>query len=79
MCTVLLMSSQLEWACLHLRHLEIHAKCISRPDDLRGLWNRKENEVLQWYDVQFSRSVVFDSLRPHESQHTRPPCPSPTP
>ena len=29
--------------------------------------------------VQFSRSVVFDSLRPHESQHTRPPCPSLTP
>ena len=29
--------------------------------------------------VQFSRSVVFDSLRPHEPQHTRPPCPSPTP
>ena len=29
--------------------------------------------------VQFSPSVVPDSLRPHEWQHTRPPCPSPTP
>ena len=29
--------------------------------------------------VQFSHSVVSDSLRLHESQHTRPPCPSPTP
>ena len=29
--------------------------------------------------VQFSRSVVSDSLRPHESQYARPPCPSPTP
>ena len=29
--------------------------------------------------VQFSHSVVSDSLRPHESQHARPPCPSPTP
>ena len=29
--------------------------------------------------VQFSHSVVSDSLRPHELQHTRPPCPSPTP
>ena len=28
--------------------------------------------------VQFSLSVVSDSLRPHESQHARPPCPSPT-
>ena len=29
--------------------------------------------------VQFSRSVVSDSLQPHESQHARPPCPSPSP
>ena len=29
--------------------------------------------------VHFSRSVVSDSLRHHELQHTRPPCPSPTP
>jgi len=28
---------------------------------------------------QFSRSVVSDSLQPHESQHARPPCPSPSP
>ena len=28
--------------------------------------------------IQFSRSVVSDSLWPHESQHARPPCPSPT-
>ena len=34
---------------------------------------------LQLSSVQFSRSVVSDSLRPHESQHDRPPCPSPTP
>ena len=29
--------------------------------------------------VQFSCSVMTDSLRPHESQHARPPCSSPTP
>ena len=29
--------------------------------------------------VQFSLSVVPDSLQPHELQHARPPCPSPTP
>ena len=29
--------------------------------------------------VQFSRPVMSDSLWPHESQHARPPCPSPTP
>ena len=31
------------------------------------------------YTVQFSHSVVSYSLRPHEPQHARPPCPSPTP
>ena len=30
-------------------------------------------------EVQFSHSVMSDSLRPHELQHARPPCPSPTP
>ena len=29
--------------------------------------------------VQFTRSITSNSLRPHEPQHTRPPCPSPTP
>ena len=31
------------------------------------------------YSVQFSRSVMSNSLRPHGVQHARPPCPSPTP
>ena len=33
----------------------------------------------QFSSVQFSHSVVSDSLQPHESQHARPPCPSPIP
>ena len=37
------------------------------------------NCILQFSSVQFSRSVVSDSLPPHELQHARPPCPSPTP
>ena len=36
-------------------------------------------KVHQFSSVQFSHSVVSDSLRPHESQHARPPCPSPAP
>ena len=37
-------------------------------------------QVLHNHDsVQFSRSVVSNSLWPHEPQHARPPCPSPTP
>ena len=35
-------------------------------------------ESLDISSVQFSCSVVSDSLQPHESQHARPPCPSPT-
>ena len=43
-----------------------------------GIQNKKAyHKSLGSY--QFSHSVVSDSLRPHESQHARPPCPSPTP
>ena len=34
---------------------------------------------IQFSSVHFSHPVVSDSLQPRESQHTRPPCPSPTP
>ena len=34
---------------------------------------------VQCSSVQFSHSVMSDSLRPHESQHAKPPCPSQTP
>ena len=40
-----------------------------------GMWTT----VSTVSSVQFSRSVVSDSLWPHESQHARPPCSSPTP
>ena len=43
---------------------------------------RSKNDILgsvKHSSVQFSRSVVSDSLRPHELQHARPLCPSPTP
>ena len=36
------------------------------------------HNLVQFSSVQFSGSVVSDSLRPHESQHARPPCPSST-
>ena len=40
--------------------------------------SRRDSSV-QFSSVQFTRSVVSDSLRLHESQHARPPCPSSTP
>ena len=39
----------------------------------------QETKIMASGPIQFSRSVVSDSLQPHESQHARPPCPSPTP
>ena len=44
-------------------------------------WKRRTTtQSKNWFSsIQFSCSVVSDSLRPHESQHTRPSCPSPTP
>ena len=43
-------------------------------------WNwHKTLIIFVYYSVQFSCSVVSNSLRPHESQHARPPYPSPTP
>ena len=43
------------------------------------IWPTGNLLLYQFSSVQFSHSVVSDSLQPHESQHTRPPCPSPTP
>ena len=37
----------------------------------------KLTKRVQFSSLQFSRLVVSDSLRPHELQHARPPCPSP--
>ena len=49
----------------------VNQKEILEPKDMKS--------EMTICSVQFSYSVVSDSLRPHESQHTRPPCPSPTP
>ena len=48
---------------------------------LRNLYGGQKASVKTRHGtiVQFSRSVVSDSLRPHEPQHARPPCLSPTP
>ena len=41
--------------------------------------SQKEKHLYSISSVQLSRSVVSNSLRPHEAHHARPPCPSPTP
>ena len=44
------------------------------------LWGKMNHQHLQHFSsFHFNHSVMSDSLWPHESQHARPPCPSPTP
>ena len=54
---------------------------ISQADPVYLTTYRDSSQVLVclFYSVQFSRSVMSNSLQPHGLQHTRPPCPSPTP
>ena len=49
------------------------------PNTMGFLWAICLCLFLKLESVQFSRSVVSGCLQPHESQHARPPCPSPTP
>ena len=73
-------------------HSSVQCSCLENPRD-GGAWWAAAYGVAQSQtrlkqlsssssssdSVQFSRSVVSDSLQPHESQHARPPCPSPAP
>ena len=54
------------WKILEKMGIPDHLTCLLRT-------------YRQVSSVQFSRSVMSDSLQPHELQHARPPCPSPTP
>ena len=45
----------------------------------RNLEISREHFMQGFNSIQFNRSVVSDSLQPHEPQHARPPCPSLTP
>ena len=52
---------------------------LTYPEQICYLKMKGYQLYLGCSSVQFSRSVLSDSLRPHESQHARPPCPSPAP
>ena len=53
---------------------------INLPKETKDLYIENYKTLMKEISsVQFSRSVVSDSLRPHESQHARPPCSSPSP
>ena len=50
----------------------------STLEDVQRINKNKKRCIMSFSSVQFSHSVMSDSLRPYEPQHTRPPCPSPT-
>ena len=52
---------------------------METEDDIVGWHHRLNEHMSESHSVQFSHSVISNSLRPHESQHARPPSPSPTP
>ena len=54
-------------------------KLVPGAKNVGDYWFIVYFKILSISSVQFSRSVASDSLRPRESQHARPPCPSPTP
>ena len=64
---------------IHTRPLEKSESFLTRRTFVGKVMSLLFNMLSRFSSVQFSRSVVSDSLRPHESQHARPPCPSPTP
>ena len=57
---------------------------LHSTNKVQGFFSPTITDIIVWLfklvgSVQFSRSVVSDSLQPHEPQHARPPCPSPNP
>ena len=62
------------WTTAHQASLSINSRSLLKPMSIELVI-----PSIQFISVHFSCSVMSDSLWPHEPQHTRPPCPSPTP
>ena len=60
-------------------NVHIYSSQDSPDETLGNLFTWCSRNCHSHRSVQFSRSVVSDSLGPHGLQHARPPCPSPTP
>ena len=71
------LSFTISQSLLKLMSIESIYKNEKKPSS--GLYQDFCEPLFSFSSVHFSHSVMSDSLRPHESQHARPPCPSPTP
>ena len=78
-----LVQAELRWAVKVILDQSTHSQYASWPQEWAQLRSGRSHSDQQnsgaFSSVQFSCLVVYDSLRPHELQHARPPCPSPTP
>jgi len=84
--TLILQQNRNTTVKIERRAAKSHAKPIDTTKLTTGHFTAFQREEIQLYPPehryrldQASCSVVSDSLLPHESQHARPPCPSPTP
>ena len=75
-------------ALLNLTDEVVIGFCLTSYNDISPVKNKKSSHLaisdtvpltLIFSSVQFSRSAISNTLRPHELQHTRPPCQSPPP
>ena len=65
---------------IHISHkIEFQETSVTKGKKRVLYKNKGEIQEVDNRSDKISRSVMSDSLQPHESQHTRPPCPSPTP
>ena len=64
------------WTLLPPHSIPLGRPSAPAPRCILKHWCQKF--MAKWKSVQFSRSVMSNSLRPYEPQHARPPCPSPT-
>ena len=83
---VIFQARVLEWGAIAFStHIHTQTQKKRRERGSADKEKRRKKKILPNKNVahfnsfQFSRLVMSDSLRPHELQHTRPPCPSPTP
>ena len=66
--------------CLLFQCPDIVPACVWCIEPWPQMWKRCAWQGEErWFSVQFSRSIISHSSQPRESQHARPPCPSPTP
>ena len=68
-----------DWCCYYQHFMDVETQVVVSWTRFRtgSVWPQRQ--FLKLPSVQFSRSVMSDSLQPHELQHGRLPCPSPAP